>query len=269
MLRGYRSIVLAAFAGLILANGQIQAGVHKEGSQTEQRQANKSPPPEATPANQVEHAARYNNPCRYSDTRDDSDLCAQWRAANAAQGQLDWTVGTQFTLDVVGALGLALSLILSAMAAIAGLKAYSGFKGAERAHVFVSGMKAIGFFGDGVERKIGFCFTNRGATPCFVTGIHLEPMESLPRRPAKIRYEGSFLPIVPNEPTQMEREVDISPEDYSAFLRDGGRLWLVGGIKYKDIFGASHETRFAYEFSLNGPLNIIVPVKDLAYWRYT
>jgi hypothetical protein len=54
-------------------------------------------------------APRYKTPCQQSQGHDESDLCAQWRAANAAKQAAKWAL-FQFLLSIFGVIGLVITL---------------------------------------------------------------------------------------------------------------------------------------------------------------
>ena len=87
MLRGYRSIILA-FAGLILTAAQQPT----KQPQTTERQSQESnstndgaAPSEAAQPPYRPYADRYSDTCYNAQNHDTADLCAQWRAAIAAE----------------------------------------------------------------------------------------------------------------------------------------------------------------------------------------
>lgn len=87
MLRGYRGIILA-LAGLVLAGAQQPAKQAK--AATSSQQAKSSTEATATPTKTPEpsyrpYANRYSDACYEDQNHDTADLCAQWRAAIAAE----------------------------------------------------------------------------------------------------------------------------------------------------------------------------------------
>ncbi|WP_141243941.1 hypothetical protein [Sphingomonas lenta] len=70
-------------------------------------QEQKAPPAEAGPKTVQRREKR--EPCRDQRSRDDSDLCAQWRAVEASRNAADWAFW-QLILSGFGVIGLILSL---------------------------------------------------------------------------------------------------------------------------------------------------------------
>ena len=269
MLRGYWGVILAAVGWVTLSGAAQHQPDARAAYQSEGRAQKPAIAPSSDGGQQAKDPAYYRNPCDYPNTREDSDLCAQWRAANASKSSLDWQRGPQFALGIAEAVGLAVSIMLSAIAAIAGLKAYSGFKGAERAHVFLKSIHVSGIQDDGSEAEVQVNFWNKGATPCWITGLHFAPAGHLPDRPEKVHYDTSFFTAIPDQERGFKRSLGIAPEYFQAFLRGEQRIWIIGSIRYRDIFKASHEMKFAYELTVEGGLDILTPVRNLRYWRYT
>lgn len=92
MPRGYRCIIVAAVGWLILSGAQHPAKQpHRSTSAQETAPAAKpiatpTPPPSASePAKFVAYPGYDPDPCYHAENKDAADLCAQWRAAIAAE----------------------------------------------------------------------------------------------------------------------------------------------------------------------------------------
>jgi hypothetical protein len=114
MLRGYRSIVLAV--GLILSGASQSPDEsaarkkHQPAKQEKARPASVEPTP-STPAKAVE-PLEYYEPCSQAKSKRNSDLCAQWSAANAARDAANWA-WWQLWLSAAGVLGLIITITQS------------------------------------------------------------------------------------------------------------------------------------------------------------
>ena len=130
MSRSYRNIVFALVGVLSLANAQNPAGP----PQQTKAQANPTQPapavapPSAKPVEPIQ-ALELNRPCKEGGDARDSDLCAQWKAADAARDAADWT-RWGVLIGIIGTVGLFWTLYYSRAAVKA---AQSATKDAENA----------------------------------------------------------------------------------------------------------------------------------------
>jgi hypothetical protein len=123
MLRGYRRIIIAAVGWLTLAAAQ-QPAEHKNsnqsGAQTTKTAKSSLPPAEASSVNEVDNFTAYPgynpDPCYRAKSHDKADLCAQWRAAIAAEKSAhearratNWSVAATF-LSFIAVVGLIVTL---------------------------------------------------------------------------------------------------------------------------------------------------------------
>ncbi|HYN46388.1 MAG TPA: hypothetical protein VES64_06825 [Allosphingosinicella sp.] len=120
MLRGYWGIVLAAFGCLILAAAKAgpppKAEINNQAA--DQRQQAPAPPPRAAPDSRESyrpHADYNQDDCYRNADHDAADLCAQWRAALAAEKAAEWSRRGVF-VAIGGALLSFASVILVLMA---------------------------------------------------------------------------------------------------------------------------------------------------------
>lgn len=96
MPRGYRSVIIAAVIGLAVTAFGLGAYVTAVSYPEDERyqsysdsQGDQANPPLA--ASNLPKAAKRNTPCRDPQNATESDLCAQWRAAIAAEDTFEWT----------------------------------------------------------------------------------------------------------------------------------------------------------------------------------
>jgi hypothetical protein len=106
MLGRYRHIFFALVGWLALANTQGPSGnTQQPKAETNQTQPTPAPsPPPVQPVEQVESPKLY-RPCDQGQDYRNSDLCAQWKAADAARDAADWTYWGVL-LGIVGTIGL-------------------------------------------------------------------------------------------------------------------------------------------------------------------
>jgi hypothetical protein len=93
MPRGYRSVILAAFVWLILSGAKPPAEQPKSPASDQRAAQTVTPRPTPTPANPqgppeppfAAYPGYDPDPCYHAEKHDAADLCAQWRAALAAE----------------------------------------------------------------------------------------------------------------------------------------------------------------------------------------
>lgn len=114
MLRGYRGLAIASGLGALIwaAAFGFSAGSLRPVNQpkTYQRYHNTEPKLREAAATGIDKSApEYKTPCRNPEGKDESDLCAQWHAAEAAKEAADWA-WHQLWLSAFGVAGLAITL---------------------------------------------------------------------------------------------------------------------------------------------------------------
>lgn len=113
--------IIAGLAALLVAFGMGAYTVGLNQPQEERYQAYRQPaeqPRQADPpgaAGPGPDALQYRTPCSQPEGRDESDLCAQWRAAKAAENSAFWTKWG-FWIGVVGSSLLLWQIILTRQA---------------------------------------------------------------------------------------------------------------------------------------------------------
>ena len=106
MPRGYWGI-FAAIAGLVLLSASPPEQPEADLTSTSSSQIEQAPENAATPLQQPIPPSQHDNPCKYGTDDRASDLCAQWKAADAAQSAsyAAWIIGILAAL--IGAFTLA------------------------------------------------------------------------------------------------------------------------------------------------------------------
>lgn len=105
MPRGYRCIVIAAVGWLIAAHGNSHAQTKQDEASSNISAPTKPPP--ATPVQPLKpvEPSKLERPCNEGGDDRESDLCAQWKAADAARDAADYTFWA-LILGAVGTIGL-------------------------------------------------------------------------------------------------------------------------------------------------------------------
>ena len=99
-----------------------------------------NPAPVATAADQAS-TAKYREPCKEPKGHDESDLCAQWKAARAAETNTLWTARA-FWVGLVSIVGLGATIVLTLRATNAAqrsaLAAEKAVEGSDRPYLLLT-----------------------------------------------------------------------------------------------------------------------------------
>ena len=119
MLRGYWIAIITAVGWLILIGAaetpkQGAETKHKEAVNSQARSLQTVTPPTVQPIEAIQ-GMEYQNPCRQGWDNRNSDLCAQWKAADAAADAAYWAKW-QLWIGIAGVGGLLVSLHLTRLA---------------------------------------------------------------------------------------------------------------------------------------------------------
>jgi hypothetical protein len=284
MLRSEWSLVATLVGCLGLASLALwDSQIPKQSNAPEQQQAqNKSSPPNKpvfrSPAKFAEpvEPSEYYQPCGQPGSEGNSDLCAQWSAANAAREAAKWA-WWQLWLSGFGVIGLVITLWFNFRAlgiaerseietkdalAIAQknadaaenhvLIAQDTAKRQLRAYVVVTELKRTEING---RQTVCIAIHNTGQTPAhnFVVGSSLRygaPISVSDEIEPLLQSEESKGTIGPGHPVSMTHDmVDFLRIEMLRPLRTKRtELRIVGAIRYTDIFEDRHECRFNYLF---------------------
>jgi hypothetical protein len=209
----------------------------------------------------------YNpDPCYNAGDKDAADLCAQWRAAMAAE-KAAYEAKRATSWSIVTTLLNGLSLIAVSAALFLTVQsnriARETMKRSLRGYLTVTNFKISGFRPN-TPLVLDAEVVNGGATPAqvlewsYTANILYDPID-----------EAVFsIPIMPNPPTRstvgpggnVKLHIPTHALMYNDFLKLSsgyGVLYFWGKIKYKDIFGDHYETVYRYRF--DPKVNSIVP----------
>lgn len=261
MSRRYRRYVIAACGWLILS---AQAPQPKAEAENRQAAANAKQPTPPLPVRVVgpvktqesAQASEYENPCRKGSDNRDSDLCAQWKAADAARDAADYA-RQQLLIAAFGIAGLILTLwltygALNATRAGVDLAADTA-KRQLRAYISADKIQALGFRPGG-QQALGVLIKNSGQTPAYgVRVISRRQFSNMGPDRFRFRFgereEGfSYADLGPGQDFAHINRHDepMAPELYDAIV--GGEIVLIfaGVIVYRDAFKKRHITMFRY-----------------------
>lgn len=252
MPRGYRLLVIALGLALACANHAHAKG---GGEQPQTRQ-----PVETS----LEHiAGRYDElaerakstdqqeaPCGSNQYGSNADLCAQWKAADAASDSAWWAwlgglISVGSLVGVFAALGLAFnSNSIAQDTAKRQLRAYMGILDCE-----ISGVEETGAF------VLTARLQNAGQTPAYKVRLAGESFAA--EYPLKDERdflpisEGYDAPVNPGHDICCAKRISTTSFDQTMQYVLTGELglYIQGICTYEDAFGQSQETKFRYVFA--------------------
>jgi hypothetical protein len=269
MSAGYRVLFIGALAaalfvtfGLGVMTGTLGTQPPQTSTQQNQTQASRQQTP--TPSQQ---ANEYQQPCRKGDPNRNSDLCAQWEAADAARDSARYD-RWQLWVGVVGAAGLlaALGLTLDAngisrRTAKRQLRAYMGINKYDLTPY------QLGVIGTG---KFLIAMKNFGQTPAIAlttrVSYAIRPWVDADTRPDDWDFEAPGFPIDIAPGAPMFREINFSQhaiEQMEELQSGDAGLWVKFCAAYEDVFGRHHEQiTFFYSRRTTYRSGIMLPINQ-------
>ncbi len=250
MLRGYRSIILAL--GLVLAGaGEPPRASQEPKVQAVQSELAKAAETVSAAISSIKAPVEESPPCDPGKDNRNSDLCAQWKAADAAANSA-WWAWVSGLAGIVSLFGVIFALVL---ALHSNWIARDTAKRQLRAYISIE-PGGINEVVDGIHR-VPFNIINNGQTPAY-----------------EMEHGGDFL-IVEGNPMEFDPSINgrltgqTATTDQSlgpnsnrfsyAYLEaalcapfldkiDAKEASIVhyGYVTYKDVFGISHRTSFAF-----------------------
>lgn len=278
MPRGYRCIVFAVVGWLSLANAAApQPKAQPQQPEAQTNQASAAQPVALPPAKPVEpvQSPELHRPCNEGEEARNSDLCAQWKAADAARDAADWTFWGVI-VGIVGTVGLIWTLYYTRKAVLAAEK---GTKDAEAAlahvrqvaraelrpwltyngfdcHPFTNGYIGEVRFPYGLAARVNFI--NAGKTPAakvsIFTATKVLPFDSdaPPFEPAEAvpGIGGSLGPNLPISGT----DIGVGPDDHDNIMSRQSCLWLYSKASYEQpgYEGETFSTEICMRIAYNG-----------------
>lgn len=252
---GYRCIVLAAVGWLILT-GANHPHAKAEHEQTEAQQAianhlgNLAASYEAERAEKAQ-APKETGPCGQRQYGGNADLCAQWKAADAAADSAwwAWASGIMSFASVIGiviALGLTVwSNWIARTSARLQLRAYPDFDGVEFSRV--AGAAPLGFG----RRKLSVRVKNYGQTPASAVALKLVysliGAKGTEQVLSKTHDEKSFASIAPTDHIGYEPLIDLPLELLKRIENDAiqFRVWV--RVEFTDAFENARTLESAFD----------------------
>lgn len=254
MSRGYR-LLIVALAGLILAganHSDPESRVQESDSQAEVAERLRDiAPTYHQQAERTEIPDKQVEPCNPGDDRRYSDLCAQWKAADAAADSAWWAwaagiAGVISTVGVILALGIGWH---------SNWIARDTAKRQLRAYLEVDECQ-LGLYPDDGEIILQISLKNCGQTPAYKLRVMAESFAA----PYPLEEEREFLPIdhsdwsvsvgpgmtIGSAKRIFTNDVELAVQEAKARRT---AFYIQGVCEYTDAFSAARQTHFRYAFA--------------------
>ena len=198
---------------------------------------------------------KYKAPCEKPYGKDESDLCAQWRAAKAAENSAFWAKWG-FWIAIVGAVGIVAALLLTIDS---NRIARDTARRQLRAYMVVD--TVTGDIGsDGITARLRWI--NCGQTPAFDVSGDVK---------LHISTEPNFddISIRNQAKTTVGAGKGFSISDalpYSEFENKSGdteEIWFCARLVYNDVFGIEHKTEGCFSYA-GGKSFVAGPAHNIA-----
>lgn len=249
MPRGYRTIVIAAVGWLALTGAQPKPAASHEQSYAYSRVGNALSNVAAINDKQTKRSERApeSPPCGPRQYQGKDDVCAQWKAADAAADSAWWAAfagwfgGLNF-LGVLAAIGLAFhSNWIARDTAKRQLRAYVGYSNEWYHNEFALGQELL------LKPRIA----NFGETPArnVIWQAQLEMISDPDADNAFILsplQPGSKSTLGKGQWTQTRLSVTPNAGHYALITSGAAKLYVFGSISYTDIFGDEWSTTFRF-----------------------
>ena len=249
----------------------------------------------------ISQLPQYRTPCQQPEGKGESELCAQWQAANAAQDSAFWTkwgvwigiVGSSLLLWQITLTRRAVEETSDATEAMQKANsiatgAYSDQINSSRPLLMVeqdsfelwAWPHETGFndghkppFAIPVEGfKLKFGVKNFGQSPCWIEAIWFGFNVSLddqipPQRPVQFRDAvAGFIP--PGDSFDVGGAIyRLSAESLEQINSRSGGIEIIGALQYRAPAGHIFNTEFAFSVGIGDHLKSAHPKPDKGYWR--
>ena len=273
MLRGYCGILatVAGLAALFVAFGMgvYQGALNNPHEQRYQPYRYNAEQPKGIEASAAADAKpqplQYRTPCHQPEGQGESDLCAQWRAANAAQDGAFWTKWGVW-IGIIGSTLLLWQIILTRQAVVDTSEATEAMREANeiardtakrqlRAYITTEDHCVADFQIGGKHKHICKVY-NRGQTPAYDVKIwsrpfaemtsHTDPSNAKVRQTELISQSCAVLGPGAFFVHENASTGGLAPDGYASVSVGGLAIIWAGVVTYRDAFGKRRRTTFKY-----------------------
>ncbi len=253
--------VLAVFGLMICAAAPAQKGINDIVERSENQQIELHKPVKADSLRNDD--TLLDGGCKRGEERRSSDLCAQWKAADAAKEAAYWT-GETFWLGVgglaVGFLTLGAACAAAYFAKVAGDSAKKALINSEMPYLAVNLMGSTFSPAHDSEKGSGdlwqITLVNYGNFPAKLTQIELCSNHNSNNdfEPAagngliKLFPDGFIIPPSGEFHIQRYKIEEYDPQISLAIMNGQSIVWLIGLVRYKNLWGDNFITRFSLTY---------------------
>lgn len=261
MPRGYRCVLVAFVGWLSLAAAPPQESAEHKAPNAQSETAKAIA--DTTAAKKAVEDAKYQEPCKHGEDRRYSDLCAQWKAADAAYDAAQWA-WYQLGISFFGVIGLGLTIWLTARSTRASIDALEAQIASERPLMHMSKINVVPQKPTKeypLRIKLDWMATNHGKTGCWVEQVnitlqpgtaacnaHLNGVFNLSSfvAPGKNFGSSSNQKIYTFDPGRLaivKQTKRISASGYILYRDAGGREWMTGYANVIELADDFTDTR--------------------------
>lgn len=244
--RGYRGVIIAAVGWLILSAGQHPEDVTDKSKTNSTSEIENIANAVASAIIESQKSVEKDSGCNKGKDKRDSDLCAQWKAADASADAADYTWITLW-ISTVGTLLLVWTLWETRANARRELRAYISVK--------IEGFEIIEVKPIGVRIKFKIKAHNGGATPAYSSNtfgtfeIHAkETAEKILKNVRSIEKSsmngGVVIHAGEDHFISMEPKIIIENSAIESFGSSNACIYIFGVSTYIDTFGYFRRTDF-------------------------
>lgn len=229
-----RSAFLVAAALILAASAPPQPVASPKQASAEQQAADSLSNIAATYKEQAERAERSKEtePCGKGDDRRYSDLCAQWKAADAASlsAWLGW----------ISLVGVIAALVLNAHS-----NWIASWTARQQLRPYLT-VEHAGYFGvkdDGLSPRFSISYINKGQTPAYdyrgKTTCYVAPIDHIPTGHTQEEMDALGPDIVGpgGKVGRFDGPFEITPRERAGYLEKTHAIFIVGSSEYRDAFG--------------------------------
>lgn len=258
MSRGYRCILIALVGWLSLAAQQPAANTQE--SETSTNLSKAAPQVAAPPVQTVKpvESPKLERPCESGNDDRESDLCAQWKAADAARDAADWTRWGAI-IGIIGTVGLLWTLFYTARGTRAAIDAVNTQVEANRPLIYLFSASVCQHRDsrpDALKLIINYRFENGGRSGAWMESQLMIANTELTSEPGIVNPVSAFIAPGKGFGADMKHPVTVDfSADESRSVIATKELLVWGNTVYRDAGGRRWRTGYVIKFELDNNLS--------------
>lgn len=213
-------------------------------------------------------------PCEKPKGHDESDLCAQWKAARAAESSALWTE-RGFWIGLASVIGLGATIILTLRATEAAQRsaraAEKAVESAERPHMLLGDITLSDLSSPDLDGALDFTYRiiNHGAGPGWIkrSAIQLISEAEIPEEPI-LDFDNKNIAVSPGGwwGSVQPNKIRFQPETITDILSGEEILVAFFAIEYVNANNSTHVHNFAHRYLVDQKR--FYPIEH-PFWKYT